>query len=97
MDLGKHWWEFARFALEMRSGFHLKRWSAPPASTQSRRANVSGIIKKRALIALKGALIALNRASTQSRRANVSGIIKKEPSLRANVSGIEHVQILIAP
>ena len=28
MDLGKHWWEFTRFAHEMQTGYRYKRWSS---------------------------------------------------------------------
>jgi len=40
MDLGEHWWEFTRFAHELRSGFHFPRWSAVPEAKQARRDHV---------------------------------------------------------
>ena len=41
LEKERNWLEFMRFAQEMRSGFKLNRWGAPPHLKQSRRSNIT--------------------------------------------------------
>jgi hypothetical protein len=41
LDMGRKYFEFMRFAQEMRSGYYFPRWGAPPLLKQSRRDNVT--------------------------------------------------------
>ena len=41
LDMGRKYFEFMRFAQEMRSGYVFPRWAAPPLLKQSRRDNVT--------------------------------------------------------